>query len=538
LDGLQFCPYVFSRRYLIGSSPVCCVGPIIQSVWKRINRGIRTSCSQANDMFKRLCKGVGANFLGQLINIASRFLLVPLFLLAWGANIYGEWLLLSSMVAYLTLTDMGGATYIGNRMTQAFAHQDHELFRKILHTGLALFLIIPLAVYLIFVATISFFNPASLFHITQTSHRLVVLVLALLAFQFVISLPQGILIRVYFAVEMLPRGVMLLNFMQFLSLSLVAGGLWLGWGMVPVALLQIIPYGLIAVMALYDLNQKFPQFQILSLKRADFFFGLSFIKPSLHFFLIQISQASSIQGIVLVVGMVLGPVQVVLFSTIRTLVNLIRSFFAQVSHAAWPEMTRLDAQQDMDKFLALFRIILRTTLIASVLFMAVFHFFGGFIYHFWLRKTVPFEQPVMDLFLIYMGQFIFWLTCSHPLLATNRHQTLAKMLFISSILTIGLAYLGGQHLGLQGIVLGMIIGDLILPFWFVPYLLSGYQACFSFKFFTNELIPYIGSLVILALIPWLAPVVFLLLLAWWLRAMPSHLITWRQLKLKNYLSMK
>ena len=43
-----------------------------------------------------------------------------------------------------------------------------------------------------------------------------------------------------------------------------------------------------------------------------------------------------------------------------------------------------------------------------------------------------------DLFLIYMAQFIFWLTCSHPLQAINRHHTLAKTLFISSILTIAL----------------------------------------------------------------------------------------------------
>jgi O-antigen/teichoic acid export membrane protein len=484
-------------------------------------------------MFRRLIQGIGANFLGQIINLASRFLLVPLFLLAWGANIYGEWLLLSSMVAYLTLTDMGGATYIGNRMTQAFAHRDHELFRKILHTGLALFLAIPLVVFIVFITLIFFFNPSAFLHITQTSHRVVILVLALLAFQFVISLPQGILIRVYFAVEMLPRGVMLLNLMQFLSLSLVAGGLWLGWGMVPIALLQIIPYGLIAVTALYDINRKFPQFQVFSLKGADFPFGLSFIKPSFHFFLIQISQAFSVQGIVLVVGMVLGPVQVVLFSTLRTLVNLIRSFFEQVSHAAWPEMTRLDAQQDMDKFLALFRVILRTTLMASILFITIFHFFGGFIYHFWLRKTVPFEQPVLDLFLIYMGQFIFWLSCSHPLLATNRHQTLAKVLFVSSILTIGLAYLGGQHLGLPGIVLGMIVGDLILPFWLVPYLLSGYQACFTLKFFATEMVPYIGSMIIMVVIPWLAPLVFLLLLGWWLRSIPGQFLgldQWRQLK--------
>jgi O-antigen/teichoic acid export membrane protein len=481
-------------------------------------------------MLKRLCQGIGANFLGQIINIASRIVLVPLFLLAWGTDIYGEWLLLSSMVAYLAITDMGGAVYIGNRMTQAYAHRDQELFRKILHTGLALFLAIPVVVLIIFLTVIFFFNPAAFLHISQTSHRTIILVLTLLAFQFVVSLPQGILLRVYFAVEMLPRGVMLLNFMQFLSFVLVAGGLWLGWGMAPIALLQIVPYGIIAATALYDLNRKFPQFQILSLKEADFSLGLSFLKPSLHFFLIQVSQAFSIQGIVLVVGMILGPVQVVLFSTMRTIVNLIRSFFDQLSHAAWPEMTRLDAQENTDKFLLLFRLILRSTLICSIFFITIFHFYGGFIYHFWLRKTVPFQQPVMDLFLIYMAQFIFWLTCSHPLQATNRHQTFSKMLAISSLLTVALAYFSGQHWGLPGIVSAMIIGDLALPFWFVPYLLRGYQSCFSFKFFAIEMVPYLGSLLILIVIPWLAPLVFLVLLGWWLRAVPRHILGLEQLK--------
>jgi O-antigen/teichoic acid export membrane protein len=481
-------------------------------------------------MIKRLFKGIGANFLGQLINIASRIVLVPLFLLAWGTDIYGEWLLLSSMVAYLSLTEMGAQTYIVNRMTQAYAQRDNDQFCKILHTGLVLFLIIPLAVFIIFVGLIVFFNPASLLHITRTGHGTVVLVLAILAFQIVLSLPQSVLLRVYFAVELLPRGVMLLNLMQLTSLSLLAGGLWLRWGMVPIAILQLIPYGLAAGLALYDLNRKFPHFKILSLGAANFSFGLSFLKPSLHFFLIQLGQAFSLQGTVLVVGMVMGPLQVVLFSTMRTMVNLIRSFLDQLSHAAWPEMTRLDAQEDRDKFLALFRVILRSTLVASILFITIFHFYGGYIYHFWLRKTVPFEQPVMDLFLIYMAQFIFWLTCSHPLQATNRHHTLAKILFIASILTIGLAYLGGRHLGLPGIVLGMIIGDLVLPFWLVPCLLREYQACFSVKFFSGEMGPYAGSLVILATVPWLAPVVIPVLLIWWLRSVPPGI--WDLVRLK------
>jgi len=220
--------------------------------------------------------------------------------------------------------------------------------------------------------------------------------------------------------------------------------------------------------------------------------------------------------------MLLGSVQVVVFSTMRTIVNLIRSFFELPSHAAWPELTRLDAQGEEEKFFLLFRAIFRATLIAAVIFMAIFHFWGENIYHVWLRKTVPYQQRVMDLFLIYMGEYLVWFTCCHPLMATNRHRTLAKMLLVSSLLNLGLAYLGGRHLGLPGVILGMIAGDLLLPFWFVPYLLNRYQPRFSGWFFIKEMAPLILSLIVFLTLPWSAPLVMAILVIWWWQCLPRR----------------
>ena len=473
-------------------------------------------------MRKRLIQGIGANFLGQIISLASRVLLVPLFLTAWGVKVYGEWLLLSSMVAYLSLADLGGQLYIVNRLTQAYALGDLPQFRKTLHTGLALFLILPLAVFLGFLGLMLVFPPGSLLQITITSRQVVFLVLAILAFQFVFSLPQGILLGVYRSVGLLPRGVMLTNIMQLLALILVALGLWLHGGLPAIACLQLLPYLGVGLVAGWDLNRRFPQFRLFSLREADLSLGLTFIRPSLHFFGIQLSQAFSIQGTVLVVGMLLGSVQVVVFSTMRTIVNLIRSFFELPSHAAWPELTRLDAQGEEEKFFLLFRAIFRATLIAAVIFMAIFHFWGENIYHVWLRKTVPYQQRVMDLFLIYMGEYLVWFTCCHPLMATNRHRTLAKMLLVSSLLNLGLAYLGGWHLGLPGVILGMIAGDLLLPFWFVPYLLNRYQPRFSGWFFIKEMAPLILSLIVFLTLPWSAPLVMAILVIWWWQCLPRR----------------
>lgn len=480
-------------------------------------------------MLKRLIQGIGANFLGQMINIASRVLLVPLFLTAWGAEVYGEWLLLSSVVAYLSLTDLGGQVYIVNRLTQAYAQRDLPLFRQILHTGLSLFLIVPLAAFVVFVVIMLLFPPGSLLQITITSQRQAFLVLAILAFQLIFSLPQGILLGVYRSVELLPRGVMLANAMQLLSLMLVALGLWLRGGLVVIACLQLLPFLLVALVAARDLNRRFPQFQMFSLRQTDFALGLGFIKPSLHFFGIQLAQVFTIQGTILVVGMILGSVQVVVFATMRTIINLIRSFFEQISHAAWPELTRLDAQGDAAKFFLLFRAMFRSTLTAAVIFMAVFHFWGEAIYHFWLRNTVSYQPQVMDLFLVYMGQFLVWLTCSHPLMATNRHRVLAKMLMVSSGLGVGLAYLGGRRLGLPGVVLGLIAGDLLLPCWFVPYLLSRYHPQVSGRFFVKEIGPLVLSLAVLLALPWSAPVVIGGLIFWWSRCLGGLGLSWNRI---------
>ena len=479
-------------------------------------------------MLKRLIQGFGANFLTQILNLASRVLLVPLFLAAWGTNVYGEWLLLTSIVAYLSLTDMGGQLYIINRLTQAYAQRDLPLFRKILHTGFSLFLIIPLTVFVIFVVVIFFFPLGSLLQITITSRQVVFLVLAVLAFQFVFSLPQGILLGIYRAVGLLPRGAMLINAMLAVTIALVALGLWLRAGLVAIACLQLLPCLGVTLVAGRDLNRRFPQFQLFSLRQADLFFGLTFIKPSLQFFLIMLAQACSIQGMVVIVGLVLGSAQLVVYATLRTIVYSIRHVLGLLAHTAWPEMTRLDAEDNSASLVILFRGILRSTLVAATFLVIVFHFFGGTIYHAWLGDKVAYSQQVMDLLLLYMLPLIVWTCCGNLLMAVNRHHAYSPVVFASSLLAIGLAYVGGRDYGLPGVVMGLIIGEGLVPLCIVPYLLYRYQVQFSANFFIKELAPVAVALGSIALFHLLTIPVLALLLVWWGRCWPRHGLAWRR----------
>ncbi len=471
--------------------------------------------------WSRLVKGLGANAIGQALNLASKILLVPLFLTAWGANIYGEWLVLYSLVAYVSLTDLGGQVYLVNKLTQAYASQEIDLFRKLLHSGLALFVSFP-TIALAFMILILWLYPIErTLGIVETTHTITVVVASLLGAQFLIALPQGLLLGIYRAVGLMSRGVMFGNLIILVQMVFTAVGLLVGADMMMIAILQILPYGIVVGLVLVDLNKKVPNICIFSLQHASYSLMKTFIRPSLHFFSIQISQLLSIQGTILVAGALLGSVQVVIFSALRTIANSIKQLLGLLSHTAWPELTRLDIERDDKRLLELFRFVLRSSLVGSAAFFIIFHFWGETIFQLWLGKALTYNQQAMDLILLYVIQLVFWTACSHVLMAVNHHEDLARSLALSSLFTIVLSYIGGAYWGVVGMVSGMILADILVPLWFVPLLLWKYCQRFDFLFIAAEVWPIAVCIITTTFIPWSAVLILFCLMFWWWKCLPT-----------------
>jgi hypothetical protein len=55
---------------------------------------------------RRLLRGLGANAYGQFVTVIVQLVGVPILLHAWGAQLYGEWLILFAIPAYLAMTDL------------------------------------------------------------------------------------------------------------------------------------------------------------------------------------------------------------------------------------------------------------------------------------------------------------------------------------------------------------------------------------------------------------------------------------------------
>ena len=69
----------------------------------------------------RIARGTLANVVSIFISMAGHIVLTPVFLMAWGVGLYGEWLTLSAAVAYMALLDFGIQTFVVNRLTQCYA---------------------------------------------------------------------------------------------------------------------------------------------------------------------------------------------------------------------------------------------------------------------------------------------------------------------------------------------------------------------------------------------------------------------------------
>src|SRR5450755_4482686 len=77
-------------------------------------------------IIRRLMRGFGATSLSPAVTVAIQLGTVPLLLHAWGAAKYGDWLILSAIPSYLTLSDLGFGDASGSDMSMRVAANDRE----------------------------------------------------------------------------------------------------------------------------------------------------------------------------------------------------------------------------------------------------------------------------------------------------------------------------------------------------------------------------------------------------------------------------
>ncbi len=403
---------------------------------------------------QRLMKGVLAKGLGHGSLNAIRLAEVPLFLYFWGAELYGEWLILAALPMYIAMSDFGFSGAAGREITMLVGSGNRiealSVFQSIsiLIIGLlGALIIIPLSI-------LAVLPVEKLFNLTQIEPITFVMVAALLSITSSLSVYMKLLLGVYSSEGYYSRGFLFITFTLSGQFACVALAVASGAGPLTVAIVTLSTQ----VIGLFIMNlsaYRIAPWLQFGISNINYDKIRSLAKPSFAGMAMPFGQVATHSGIRLIIGLILGPVFVVSFVAHRQLARLV-TFVATFAQPFEVELSRTYSSGEMGDFILLSQKTLQVLLWALLPVVLLSWLVASNVFHIWLGGRISFNSTLFNILLVASFLEALWYIVFSPTLAINEHVSPAiKYVLISSVL-IPLGYFACKLSGL-GAVAGVLV---------------------------------------------------------------------------------
>lgn len=414
-----------------------------------------------------LLKNGIASLINKGIKIAEQLLLVPFFISAWGAAFYGEWLTLTIIPSIIGFSDLGFGTASSNSFILKYSSDEKQEAANISKSGFFSIHVIVVSTLLISLLLIQILNFTQVFENLIIPKNDAILALYLLMVSRVIGFYQP-LNEAYFRAARKASYAMNLNGLNS-GLSLIAGLLVLIFdgGVVVFAFSNMV------VAIFFSVFYKMMADKILPInKEYEGNVLKSDIKDIFHkgfgFLLSPIWQAIFFQGTTFVVRIVLGPMAVAIFNTIRTLSRSANQINSIVISAILPELQFELGANNFKEARKLFRLGLLSISIIALTGILFLYFSGPWIFELWTRKAF---NPPSIIWNILISGIVFnaiWWMSSDVLISVNRPYEFTVAGVVTAILAVMISYFLSLTWGLTGAAIGSLFLDVALFIYILP----------------------------------------------------------------------
>ncbi len=151
------------------------------------------------------------------------------------------------------------------------------------------------------------------------------------------------------------------------------------------------------------------------------------------------------------------PLDVVIFSTCRTLARLGTTATNMVGAAIMPEYSRLFGLGNVSLFRRLIVLHFLAALAISVVYFIGLSVLGSWILAIWTKGKVLIQQPFFTLLLISVIFEMLWTTLFIPLAAINRHVVTAHAYGVLAFAAVVCGYFLAASYGLTGVVAPLLV---------------------------------------------------------------------------------
>ena len=387
----------------------------------------------------RILKGVYANAYGQVTTALIQLAGVPILLHFWGTQLYGEWLILFAVPAYLSMTDLGFSQSAANDMTQRVARGDLSGALRVFQSLGALVLMSAITALVIVTGLLSILPVDNWLAFNTLTGNAVRWILWLLAAETLVKLTEGASHAGFRASGAYPFHVSI----YYTTLLLQNASVWvlaaLGFGPVAAAAAFFAVRAIVTPIVAAILVHRHPWLRF-GLAHAQLSDLRRLVKPAFANIGFPLAQALNVQGMVLAVGAVLGPVAVVTFSTLRTLTRLALQMVLSVSHAAEPELAAAYGAGDNALLRRLYMQVMRAGLWLAIGAAIALALGGDWVIALWTHGKVAMNSVLFHWLLATAVAGALWYAGLIVLKAANLHVRAAYLYALAAGLAVAVAY--------------------------------------------------------------------------------------------------
>jgi O-antigen/teichoic acid export membrane protein len=401
---------------------------------------------------------LGALLAGMGITLITQLILPPVFIHYYGMSKYGEWLVLSAALGYLSTLNFGITSYASNELTMLRKRGEMEKYCELQGSTLALLLSV-IGIGLAITSTVFFLPLAKLLHLSTISPSDTLLTAFFLGLQAMTSILQIYYINLFMVVEVAHRGWGWDNARRLGTTLICVPLAALGVRFPVIAIGQFAAALITTLLTIYDLKRRMAGLP-LGLQGANWKTAKASLAPSGMFAMVYTQQFLIFQAPVIMLQWILGPSIVVLFSISRTILSTARQMLVVISSSIAPEITLSFAERDTKKLLNIFhyseKIVFAVIPIAN---LGAF-LFSPILLQVWLHKPGLFDPLTYGLMAL--------ISCAMSMrehkqffqFSTNTHKRLSIIVFFGNILMIAVSIPFTQKFGLYGFMSVWLISEM------------------------------------------------------------------------------
>lgn len=422
--------------------------------------------------------GASSQVLGNILIIFQKILIVPLFLKFWGEETYKDWLIILTFASYFSLLDLGSQPAIANKI-QKLLKENKKNLNIFFNTSLNFFILLPAFSFLLFFLICQIFDFTNFLKVEEISNKNIILILFVL--NTLISVPISILISIYRSYDKFVRGSLIANLILFFQIIL---HILLIVYSNPLNL--IISLNICSIIFLIYLILDFSKISNQKIKFKVFSFGslLIVLKSSFDFFLQQISLMITNQGIFIALSSIYKTLDVLIYSSVRTLTNFSKQINAITFHASWHDISNIFfSDGSINNKKSVFNFYINISLSITFSFAIFFYYFGNYILILWLGEKFNINE-LINSFIILMLITNLNYCFTNMIWANDKVNYISKTIFIFSILYLLIAKFYFIQFEFEVFVLYLSFLEFLL---FTPYLIYISYRNFNFVKIRDQL---------------------------------------------------